>query len=86
MSAITPKADMCDATTDVRFGPKADSCNSKVIAILPRHRGGQLASALFDPFALGQKRTLVVDARSSALDWKQLLFDLGMELTLVTQC
>jgi hypothetical protein len=24
MSAITPKADMCGATGDVRFGPKAD--------------------------------------------------------------
>jgi hypothetical protein len=24
MSAITPKADMCDATTDVRYGPIAD--------------------------------------------------------------
>jgi hypothetical protein len=24
MSALPPKADMCSATTDVRFGPKAD--------------------------------------------------------------
>src|SRR5262245_22340597 len=24
MSALPPKADMCGATTDVRFGPKAD--------------------------------------------------------------
>jgi hypothetical protein len=24
MSAITPKTDMCGATSDVRFGPKAD--------------------------------------------------------------
>ena len=24
MSALTPKADMCSATTDVRFVPKAD--------------------------------------------------------------
>jgi hypothetical protein len=24
MSALPPKADMCDATGDVRFGPKAD--------------------------------------------------------------
>src|SRR5262245_5762527 len=24
MSALPPKADMCDATRDVRFGPKAD--------------------------------------------------------------
>src|SRR5262245_41819727 len=28
MSAITPKADMCGATRDVRFGPKADSCTA----------------------------------------------------------
>jgi hypothetical protein len=28
MSALLPKADMCDATRDVRFGPIADmSCN-----------------------------------------------------------
>jgi hypothetical protein len=25
MSALPPKADMCGATRDVRFGPKADS-------------------------------------------------------------
>jgi hypothetical protein len=24
MSAVPPKADMCDATSDVRFGPLAD--------------------------------------------------------------
>jgi hypothetical protein len=24
MSALPPRADMCDATRDVRFGPKAD--------------------------------------------------------------
>jgi hypothetical protein len=26
MSALPPKADMGGATSDVRFGPKADSC------------------------------------------------------------
>src|SRR5262245_5647811 len=26
MSALPPKADMCGATRDVRYGPKADSC------------------------------------------------------------
>src|SRR5262245_40424282 len=28
MSALPPKADMCGATRDVRFGPKADSCSA----------------------------------------------------------
>jgi hypothetical protein len=28
MSALPPKADMCIATSDVRFGPKADSCTA----------------------------------------------------------
>src|SRR5262249_12675770 len=28
MSALPPKADMCAATRDVRFGPKADSCTA----------------------------------------------------------
>jgi hypothetical protein len=28
MSALPPKADMCGATSDVRFGPKADSCTA----------------------------------------------------------
>src|SRR5262249_52404824 len=28
MSALPPKADMCAATRDVRYGPKADSCNA----------------------------------------------------------
>jgi hypothetical protein len=28
MSALLPKADMCGAARDVRFGPKADMCNA----------------------------------------------------------
>src|SRR5262249_21495911 len=28
MSALPPKADMCGATRDVRYGPKADSCDA----------------------------------------------------------
>ena len=28
MSALPPKADMCSATSDVRFGPIADSCSA----------------------------------------------------------
>src|SRR5262245_2313953 len=28
MSALPPKADMCGAARDVRFGPKADSCSA----------------------------------------------------------
>ena len=28
MSALPPKADMCGAATDVRFGPKADILDS----------------------------------------------------------
>jgi len=28
MSALPPIADMCGATRDVRFGPKADSCSA----------------------------------------------------------
>jgi len=28
MSALPPKADMCGATGDVRFGPKADKINN----------------------------------------------------------
>jgi hypothetical protein len=34
MSALPPKADMCDAAKDVRFGPKADMRRTSfVIAI-----------------------------------------------------
>jgi len=29
MSALPPKADMCGATTDVRFGPKADMASGR---------------------------------------------------------
>jgi hypothetical protein len=29
MSALQPKADMCGATWDVRFGPGADMCAAK---------------------------------------------------------
>jgi hypothetical protein len=28
MSALPPKADMCSATRDVRYGPEADSCTA----------------------------------------------------------
>src|SRR5262249_57797848 len=28
MSALTPRADMCGATRDVRYGPEADICRS----------------------------------------------------------
>ena len=31
MSAIPSKADMCGATRDVRFGPKADSCSATIL-------------------------------------------------------
>ena len=29
MSALPPKADMCGANSEVRFGSKADICNAK---------------------------------------------------------
>jgi hypothetical protein len=29
MSALPPKADMCGATSDVRFGSKADMCGAR---------------------------------------------------------
>jgi hypothetical protein len=35
MSALSPKADMCDATRDVRFGPEADIAS---LTRLPRQR------------------------------------------------
>jgi hypothetical protein len=28
MSTLPPKADMCGATSDVRFGPEADTCTA----------------------------------------------------------
>src|SRR5262249_52546351 len=42
MSALPPKADMCSALGDVRFGPKADMCGAKVyvlLALQSGHRG-----------------------------------------------
>jgi hypothetical protein len=42
MSALPPKADTCDATGDVRFGPKAD------IASFIRSPSAALASGLQD--------------------------------------
>jgi len=32
MSALPPKADMCSAVVDVRFGPKADIVNLSLLA------------------------------------------------------
>jgi hypothetical protein len=45
MSALSPKADMCGAAKDVRYGPIADSCtapidslfNQLIGALLKRH-------------------------------------------------
>jgi hypothetical protein len=34
MSALPPKADMCSATTHVRYGPKADIGAQKLISVL----------------------------------------------------
>ena len=31
MSALPPKADMCSANSDVRFGPIADICDQSLI-------------------------------------------------------
>jgi hypothetical protein len=46
MSALLPKADMCGAISDVRYGPIADSCSAaKMIAILSPYRRGEAASA-----------------------------------------
>ena len=63
MSALPPKADMCGATWDVRFGPKADICNAKksVSAFresrhsrsrLFNHLIGQIKNVLWDPNGL----------------------------------
>jgi hypothetical protein len=49
MSALPPKADMCDAAMNVRFGPEADSCSAAkgslfdhlIGAAEERHRNGQ---------------------------------------------
>src|SRR5262249_18383141 len=38
MSALPPKADMCGAKADVRYGPKADMCDAK-----PNVRYGPIA-------------------------------------------
>ena len=40
MSALPPKADMCGATSDVRFGPKADIALFIRWAIKPGERRG----------------------------------------------
>jgi hypothetical protein len=41
MSALPPKADMCGANTDVRFGPKADIRSAKRHV---RHKGRPIRS------------------------------------------
>jgi hypothetical protein len=46
MSALPPKADMCGAARDVRFGPIADSCTAaNSIAIRSPHPRSPAASA-----------------------------------------
>src|SRR6476619_7345952 len=49
MSPLPPKADMCGATTDVRFGPKAD--------IPIKHR-----IVVFAPVVASNNRLLLIDA------------------------
>ena len=34
MSALPPKADMCGATSHIRFGPKADICSATRYALI----------------------------------------------------
>ena len=42
MSALPPKADMCDATSDVRYGPIADIVTSRAVAPLGKLAGWSL--------------------------------------------
>jgi hypothetical protein len=39
MSALPPKADMCGATRDVRFGPIADSCTAAILSLFDHQVG-----------------------------------------------
>src|SRR5262249_14032669 len=56
MSALLPKADMCGATRDVRFGLKADSCSAAkrhalVLTRSPRPRRSRIvvSGSMHDP-------------------------------------
>src|SRR5262245_37921071 len=40
MSALPPKADMCSARGDVRYGPKADSCSAAKRSLFDHLVGG----------------------------------------------
>jgi hypothetical protein len=59
MSALPPKADVCVATRDVRFGSIADIYATEILGLLHprvaqafqelRHRAGGIGDVLFDP-------------------------------------
>ena len=38
MSALPPKADMCDAQADVRYGPEADMCSARLVSAKGQRR------------------------------------------------
>jgi hypothetical protein len=46
MSALPPKADMCGATSDVRFGPKADISQSTAPFVIESGTGSEVRQPL----------------------------------------
>src|SRR5262245_65841619 len=68
MSALSPKADMCGATRDVRYGPKADSC-SAAIELLFDH----LVGAVLDRLRHGDAECLRSPEVDDQLDFRCLL-------------
>src|SRR5262245_23507158 len=58
MSALPPKADMCGATRDVRFGPRAD-INSWPLVRWPGRRGAMTTAHTQQQIIASQDRVLV---------------------------
>jgi hypothetical protein len=64
MSALPPKADMCGALVDVRFGPKADIGDYSTTSSAIETSAGGIASPSVWKMAPQSPRELLVDLKS----------------------
>jgi hypothetical protein len=73
MSALPPKADMCGATWDVRFGPKADICNAKK-SVSAFRESRHSRSRLFNHL-IGQIKNVLWDSKPNGLAILKLMMN-----------
>jgi hypothetical protein len=82
MSALLPKADMCSATRDVRYGPKADSCTAANY-FYPQHLITDPKAMADFQGALGLARPALITLNRKSVEQRGLLVVIGLRDALI---